>query len=128
MILGRQHQIPLCIPGGFGSCVFPVMIASLPTCTDGRDGPTSVMASADAMHTLSNGASVASGVPSVGGPVATFVAGGWCFLSTRLACTLSAICRSNAQTCAGFGGQVGTPAQGRGAIRWQTGEWHGWIK
>ena len=88
------------------------MIASLPTSTDGRDRPTSVMASADAMLTLSDGASVASGVPSVGGPVATFVAGGWCFLSTRLACTLSTICRLNAQPYAGVGGQVGASGLG----------------
>ena len=91
-------------------CFFPVMITSSPTSTDGRDRPKSVMASADATLTLREGASVASGVPSVGGPAATFGAGGWCFLSTRSECTLSAICRSNAQIYAGFGGQVGTPA------------------
>jgi hypothetical protein len=68
------------------------------------------LASADATLTLSKGASVVGGVLSVGGPAATFVAGGRCFLSSRLVCTLSAICRSNEQIYAGFWGQVGTPA------------------
>ena len=76
----------------------------------GGDRPKSVLASADATLTLSEGASVASGALSVGGPAATFGAGGWCFLSTRSVCTLSAICCSNEQIYAGFGGQVGTPA------------------
>ena len=86
------------------------MITSLPTSTDtdGRDRPKSIMASADATLTLSDGVGVASCVPSVGGPVATFVAGGWCFLSTRSACTLSAICRLNAQPRAGVGVRVGS--------------------
>ena len=70
------------------------------------------MASADVMLTHSEGASGASGVPSVGGPVATFVAGGWCCLSTKSACTLSAICHSNAQPYAGVGGQVGASGLG----------------
>ena len=100
-------------------CFCPVMITSSPTSTDGRDRSTSVMASADATLTLSEGVGVASCVPSVGGPVATFVAGGWCFLSTRSACTLSAICRSNAQPCAGVGVQVGSSGLGHCVLGWE---------
>ena len=91
-------------------CFFPVTITLAPTSAGGGDRPKSVLASADATLTLSEGASVASGTFSVGGPAATFGAGGWCFLSTRSVCTLSAICCSNEQIYAGFGGQVGTPA------------------
>ena len=91
-------------------CFFPVTITSSPTSAEGRDRPKSVLASADGALTLSEGASVASGALSVSEPATTFGAGGWCFLSTRLVCTLSAICRSNEQIYAGFGGQVGTPA------------------
>ena len=91
-------------------CFFPVTITSYPTSAGGRGRPTSVLASADATLTLSEGASVASGALSDDGPAATFGAGGWCFLSTRSVCTLLVICCSNEQIYAGFGGQVGTPA------------------
>ena len=72
--------------------------------------PNSTFASTDATLTLSEGASVVIDSLSIGGPSAKFGAGGWYFLRTRLVCTLSAICCSNEQIYAGFGGQVGPPA------------------
>ena len=69
------------------------------------------MAIADATPSLvSKGTGVSSGVPSVGGPSASIWTGGRCFRNSRLACTLSAICRSNAQISAGVDGPVVTPA------------------
>ena len=119
-------------------CFFPVTITLSPTSAGGRDRPKSVLASADATLTLSEGVSVASGALSVGGPDATFMAWGWCFLRTRLVCTLSAICCSNKQIYAGFGGQGGPLATehcvlGRekklgGVNQTATGEWRGGSK
>ena len=91
-------------------CFFPVTITSSPTSVGGRDRPKSVLASADATLTLSESASVVIDSPLIGGPSAKFGAGGWVFLRTRSVCTLSAICCSNEQIYAGFGGQVGPPA------------------
>ena len=92
-------------------CFFPVMITSSPTSKAGRDMPKSVMASADVTPCLVvKGARVSSGVPSVGGPAAAIGSGGGCFHNCRSACTLSAICRSNAQVSAGVDGPVVTPA------------------
>ena len=118
-------------------CFFPVMFTSSPISTEGRDMPKSVMAIANATPSLvSEGVSVASSALSVGGPAATFVAFGWCFLRTRSVCTLSAICCSNEQIYAGFGGQAAPPAPGQcvlgreeeGGNQMATGEWHGGIK
>ena len=81
-------------------------MTSLLTSSEGRDRPKFVLASADAALTLSGGASVMNVMRSVNGQAAVLGAGGF-FLRTRSLCTLSAICCSNEQIYAGFGGKVG---------------------
>ena len=106
------------------------------TSSEGRDRPKSVFASADATLTLSEGASVVSDLLLVNGQAAKFGAGGWFFLRTSLLCTLSAICCSNKQIYAGFGGKVGPLApelcvlgqDKEGGNQTATGEWRGGSK
>ena len=115
-------------------CLVPVMMASTLTSSKGRDRPKSVMASADATLTLSEGADVVNVLRWVDVQAAALGVGG-CFLKTRSLCTLSAICCSNESIYAGFGGKAGplAPKQcvlGRekeGGNQTVTGEWHGRI-
>ena len=86
-------------------CFVPVTMTSS-TSSNGRDRPKSVLASADATLTLSEGAGVVNVLRWVDGQAAV-LGGGGCFLRTRSLCTLSIICRSNEQIYAGFGGKVG---------------------
>ena len=69
---------------------------------------------------------------SVNGQAAVLGSGGF-FLQTRLLCTLSAICCSNEQIYAGFGGKVGQLApkqcingqEKEGGNQTAMGEWDG---
>ena len=81
------------------------MTSSL-TSSEERDRPKSVLASADATLTLSEGAGVVKVLRWVNGQAAVLDGGG-CFLRTRSLCTLSIIFCSNEQIYAGFGGKVG---------------------
>ena len=87
-------------------CCFPFTMTSSSTSSAGRVRPKSVLASADATLTLSEGACVVTVLRSVGGQAAAMGAGGWFFLRTRSLCILSAICCSNEQICTGFLGKV----------------------
>ena len=87
-------------------CFVPVTMTSSLTSSKGRDRHKSVMASADATLTLSEGAGVVNVLSWVGGQAAALVVGG-CFLRTRSLCTLSIIFCSNEQIYAGFGGKIG---------------------
>ena len=85
---------------------FPVTMTSLLTSSDGWDRPKSVLTSADAILTLSKGASVVNVLQSVNGQAAAMGASVF-FLRTRSMCTLSAFFCSNEQIYAGVGGKVG---------------------
>ena len=82
------------------------MMTSSSTSSKGRDRPKSVLASADATLTLSEGAGVVNVLRWVDEQAAIVGVGG-CFLRTRSLFTLSIICCSNEQIYAGFGGKVG---------------------
>jgi hypothetical protein len=82
------------------------MMTSSSTSSKGRDRPKSVLASADATLTLSEGAGVVIVVHWVVGQ-ADIVDFSGCFLMTRSLCTLSIIFCSNEQIYAGFGGKIG---------------------
>ena len=108
-------------------------MTSSSTSSEGRDRPKSVLASADATLTLSEGAGVVIVLLWVTGQAAVVGVGG-CFLMTRSLCTLSIIFCSNEQIYAGFGGKVGKLAdkqcidgriKGGGSNQTASGEWHG---
>ena len=81
-------------------------MTSLSTSSEGKDRPKSVLDSADATLTLSEGAGVVKVLRWVDGKAAVLDVGG-CFLMTRSLCTLSIIFCSNEQIYAGFGGKFG---------------------
>ena len=82
------------------------MMASTLTSSKGRDRPKSVMTSADATLTLSEGAGVVNVLRWVDGQASALGVGG-CFLRTRSLCTLLIIFCSNEQIYASFGGKDG---------------------
>ena len=86
-------------------CLVLVTMTSLSTSSKGRDKPKSVMASAYATLTLSEGAGVVNVLRWVDRQAATLGVGG-CVLRTRSLFTLLVILSSNEQICAGFGGKV----------------------
>ena len=116
-------------------CCFPFTMTSSSTSSEGRVRPKSVLASADVTLALSKGACVVTVLRSVSGQAAAMGAGGCFFLRTRSLCILSAICCSNKQIYAGFGGKVGPLApklcvlgrEKEGGNQTATGEWHGGI-
>ena len=87
-------------------CAFLLMMTSSSTSSEGRDTYRSDLASVDATLTLSVGASVVDVLRWANGKGAVLGADGF-FLRTRFLCTLFAICCSNGQIYAGFGGSVG---------------------
>ena len=87
-------------------CFVPVTMTSFSTSSEGKDKPKSVLASADATLTLSEGAGVVNVLRWVDGQVSVLGVGG-CFLRTRSLCTVSIIFCSNEQIYTGFGGKVG---------------------
>ena len=87
-------------------CFVPVTMTSLLTRAKGMDRLKSVLASADATFTLSEGADVVLVLRWVAGHAAVVDVGGW-ILMTRSLCTFLMILCSNELVYTGFGGEVG---------------------